>query len=284
MKAINVAAIQMDIMPLLVEKNKAKAQNMMHAVIEEKGHVDLFVLPEDFLTGPIPYHTASHTLNNDSQEIESFREFAKQQKCHIVLGSFIKNIGGKLFNTTLVINDHGDIVLEHHKTKLNYAERKYLTPGKVLKVAKTKIGTIGIVNCWEVADPLIARNLVEQGADILCSPSYWSNGDLPAPAKRVNAMFDIDFVNHALPAMAFEFNALVVYANVCGDAAIQLKSKAWKSYGTGQSQICAPLLGRIGLLADSNKEGFVFYSYDKNIAKVAESITDLRKDIQFGSS
>ncbi len=82
--------------------------------------------------------------------------------------------------------------------------------------------------------------------------------------------------------MAFEFNTLVVYANVSGDAAIQLKSKPWKSFGTGQSQICVPLLGRVAQLADPKKEGHVFYRYDKSFAKVAEHITDLRKDIKQG--
>ncbi len=104
---INVVAIQMDIVPLQAEQNVKKAQALMVDAIKQRGHIDLFVLPEDSFTGPIPYHLNSHILDENSPEIKSFVHFAQRNRCYIVLGSFIKKVGEKLYNTTLVLDDAG---------------------------------------------------------------------------------------------------------------------------------------------------------------------------------
>jgi len=276
---INLVAVQMDILPLQNQKNVEKALRFMQEAIDTHGEVDLFVIPEDFITGPIPHHRSTHCLSNDSDEVKVFQEFAKKNKSHIVLGSFIKNIGGKFYNTTLILDDSGEIILEHHKTKLSVGERWYMSPGEKLSVAKTSIGTLGVLNCWELADPLIARNLAKQEVDIFCCPSYWTTGDLPKVAKDLNIHLDEDFINSTISPLPFQFAAAVVYANVAGDAEIHLKTKPLKLIGAGQSQICVPILGRVAHMPELKKEGFLFYKYDRNLAKISEQVSKVREDI-----
>jgi len=276
---INVVAVQMDIEPLKNTNNIEKSIALMKECIKTNGSVDLFVLPEDFITGPIPNHLKTHCLHNNSNEINIFKSFAIKYKTHIVLGSFIKNVKNKFYNTTLVLNPEGKIILEHQKTKPAVVERNYITPGKNLNVVKTKIGTIGIINCWELADPLIARNLVKQGANILCTPSFWTKDDLPKSINKVSKTLDIDFINYVVPSLSFQFGTLCIFSNVAGEANIQLKTKQFRCGGAGQSQICIPIKGRVKHLTNPNEEGYIFYRYDKNIAQTYEKFTKLREDI-----
>ena len=46
----------------------------------------------------------------------------------------------------------------------------------------------------------------------------------------------------------------------------------------GHSQICAPFYGTIEKIG-SNKEGYIVYAYDRNIAERAEVVNQLRADI-----
>jgi predicted amidohydrolase len=128
-KIICVVSVQIEVAALKNEENIKKSLSIMTDAVKENGSVDLFVLPEDFITGPIPNHTDTHCLNNDSAEIRIFRDFARQNKCYVVLGSFIKKIDNKLYNTTLVIDRFGETILEHKKTNLWLSERSYLSPG-----------------------------------------------------------------------------------------------------------------------------------------------------------
>jgi len=46
----------------------------------------------------------------------------------------------------------------------------------------------------------------------------------------------------------------------------------------GHSQICAPFYGTVAKIS-SNKEGYIVYAYDRNIAERAEVVNQLRADI-----
>jgi predicted amidohydrolase len=277
---IKVVAIQMEVIPLEKNKNIKKALSLMKDSIESYEEIDLFVLPEDFITGPIPYHLKEYCLDEDSEEVSIFRDFSKKYNCYVVLGSFIKKVGSSFYNTTLVMDRHGKTILEHRKTRLSYGERAHIIAGDfATEVIKTDIGVIGILNCWEIADPTAARRLMALGADIICSPSYW-NGD--PITTRIASNFGknpgIEFINAILPARAMECEALVVYANIAGKARFHLKTKVWEDSALGQSQICAPIVGLIDRIDDTNKEGFVYCEFDRSILKRAEDYYSLRRD------
>ncbi len=279
-KNICVVSVQIEVAALHNEDNIKKSLNIMTAAVKENGSVDLFVLPEDFITGPIPNHTDTHCLNNDSAEIRTFRSFAKQNKCYVVLGSFIKKIDNKLYNTTLVIDRFGETILEHKKTNLWLSERSYLSPGVQQEVVKTDIGTIGILNCWEISNPETCRRLVEKGADILCCPSWWSTRDSSTRLRRLNPDSDVFFINTILPARSVESSAFVIYSNISGkNNTLKLKTKEVSLAGAGQSQICSPSTGVIKRLSKDQKDTYVSALLDRSQLAIIEQSYQIRKDM-----
>ena len=274
-KKIKVGAIQMNIKPNDVESNLNSAAQLMNSLFKE--NCDLVVFPEDCITGPIPYRL-DLVQNVDSESIQFFKKLAVQYNTYIVCGSFIKKAGDNYFNTSLLINNSGEVVLEYKKNNLWKRERRYLTSGSDVHVVKTPIGNIGIIICWDLAFPEICRRLTKLGADIICCPSYWTVDDGGALVRKYGKQTETTFVNTLCPARAIENEVLFIYANGAGKAKVTLKTKTWNSPQIGQSQICIPILGTVAKIND-NSEGFILYEYDREIAKNAEKNYKIRGDL-----
>jgi len=273
-KKVNVAAIQMYIEPNEIDANLKNAEFLINKLFRER-KCDLVVFPEDCITGPIPYRL-DLVQNESSDSITFFQNLAVKYNTYIVCGSFIEKIKDKYFNTSLLIDNKGKIILKYQKNNLWIPERKYLTPGNNVKVIKTPIGIIGIIICWDLAYPEISRKLSKLGVDIICCPSYWTEDDGGILTKKYNTSSETLFVNTLCPARAIENEALFIYANGAGEAKISLKKGMYRSQQIGQTQICSPVLGTVAKLND-NSEGFVTYKYDKQIAKDAERVYRIRK-------
>lgn len=276
--AITVAAIQMEIVPLEVEKNLKKAEELLLELLA-KHQPQLVVFPEDCITGPIPQNLEYALLPSDPA-IQHFQQLARQHQLHIVCGSFIQKVGEQHYNTSLLIDDTGEIILEYHKNHPWTTERSYITPGNDAPVVHTKLGVIGLMICWDLAFPEVARQLTKQGADIICCPSYWAVEDAGKllekyPGSNPEAVM----VDTLCPARAIENQALVIFANGAGDAALYLNDKLVADTQLGHSQICTPVQGTVTKL-EHNREGFVVYSYDPQLAADAEANYLIRQDIQ----
>lgn len=266
-RKITVAAIQMYIEPNEVEINLKKAELLMEKIFV-KNKCDLVVFPEDCITGPIPFRL-DLVQNENSNSIKFFKNLALKYNTHIVCGSFIEKIDNAFFNTSLLIDNEGKVVLKYQKNNLWIPERQYLTPGNNIKVVKTAIGTIGIIICWDLAFPEISRKVTKLGADIICCPSYWTVDD--GPSENL-------FVNTLCLARAIENEVLFIYANGAGEAKVSLKTKMWKSQQIGQTQICSPILGTVTKI-DDNKEGFIVYRYDRQVSIDAEKAYKIRESL-----
>ena len=273
---IDVAAIQMEILPLQIQKNLEKAEALLiKAMTHNK--LDLVVFPEDCITGPIPAHL-DYALNNTHYAIDFFANLAKKHNVYIVCGSFITKEGNDYFNKSLLINRHGEIILEYRKNNLWLSERSYLSKGNELPVIKTSIGTIGITICWDLAFPETFQTLALKGADIICCPSYWTKEDGGTLASKYPGVAtEVNMVDALCPARAIENGALVIYANGAKQAKVLLKTKTYEGTQIGHTQICAPLAGATAKL-NHNEEGHAHYKYDRHFGLDAEKRYKLRSD------
>src|SRR3989338_2248575 len=99
-RKIRVAAVQMQIEPLNIEKNVGKAEQLVEEIFINKP-VDLIVFPEDCITGPIPYNLEL-AQDENSYSIKKFKALAVKYNTYIVCGSIIKKINEKFFNTSFL--------------------------------------------------------------------------------------------------------------------------------------------------------------------------------------
>lgn len=275
-RKITVAAVQMYIEPNDIDTNLKKAKQLLKNVFTKK-KCDLLVFPEDCITAPIPYRL-DLVQNESSDAIKLFQNLAIKYNTYLVCGSFTQKVGDKYFNTSLLINNKGKIILRYQKNNLWIPERRYKTPGNDITVVKTPIGTIGIILCWDLAFSETCTKLAKLGVDIICCPSYWTVDDSGILVKKYSKHSETTFVNTVCPARAIENEALFIYANGAGVAKVSLKTKMWKSKHIGQSQICSPVLGTVVKIND-NTEGFITYEYDRQIAKDAESVYQIRQNL-----
>lgn len=273
---IIVSAVQMQIEPNDINQNLKKAEKLVKKIFEE-GRTDLIVFPEMCITGPIP-HRLDLAQDENSDSIKFFKRLAVKYNTHIVCGSFIKKIKNKYFNTSLLINNKGKVILEYKKNNLWISERRYLYHGEEIDCVETPLGRIGIIICWDLTFPEISRRLVKKGADIICCPSYWTVDQTGILERHISGNEKI-FVNSICPARAIENEVLFIYANAAGKAEYSLETQMHYGELIGQSQICAPIFGTVASLKD-NSEGFVSYTYDKQIAEDAEQIFKIRQDLR----
>ena len=169
-RMITVAAVQMEIAPLDTGYNLAKIEKFVGELCNQQP-VDLVVLPEGVLTGPIPYNL-EYALSESSGEVARLRQIAREKQLYLAAGSFICKDGDNYYNTTLLIDSSGEIQLRYRKNHLWIPECRYLVPGNEAMVVDTPIGAI----CWDLAFPELFRLMIKRGAEIICILSYWSTG------------------------------------------------------------------------------------------------------------
>jgi predicted amidohydrolase len=143
---------------------------------------DLLLFPEMF-NAPI---LANYDQQNPSQSMrllaeltdelrDSMLQMAMKYNINIVTGSLPKYEDGKLFNVAFLCRRDGtwDVQYKLHITP-DEAEWWGFQGGDKLKVFDTDIGKIGVLICFDIEFPELARLLADKGIKILLVP-YWTD-------------------------------------------------------------------------------------------------------------
>jgi nitrilase/aliphatic nitrilase len=106
----------------------------------------------------------------DGPEVARIAAAARQMGLHVLLGINERD-GGTLYNTQLLIDDSGELLLKRRKITPTYHERMVWGQGDGagLQVVGTKLGRIGSLACWEHYNPLARFALMTQGEEIHCA-------------------------------------------------------------------------------------------------------------------
>ena len=208
---IKVAAAQ--IRPVLFSL-EGSVQRVLLAMAEAAVQgVELIVFPETFLpyypyfsfVEPAVLMGRSHlelyeqAVTVPGPAIDLIATAARQHGLHVLLGINERD-GGSLYNTQLLIDSGGEIILKRRKITPTYHERMVWGQGdgSGLKVVDTSLGKIGSLACWEHYNPLARFALMAQGEDIHCAQF---------PGSLVGQIFSeqtaVTMRHHALEAGCF---------------------------------------------------------------------------------
>jgi deaminated glutathione amidase len=164
--------------------------------------VDLVVLPEAFARdfGDPGSPLAPHAEPVDGPFATEVARVAAERGTTVVAGMF-EEAGERPFNTLVV---RGGVSADYRKIHLydsfGYQESRVLAAGDVEPVVLELAGfTLGIMTCYDLRFPELARRLVDAGADVLLVPAAWVAG----PRK-------VDHWTTLLRARAIENTAYVV--------------------------------------------------------------------------
>ena len=227
-----------------------------------KEGLDLVIMPEFFTTGiDDSAFVNSPEIEKSSSTLLYFSELARQFGTNIICGTIIeKDIDGKLYNTSYALDRKGAIVGKYRKIHLyNYFggnEGKKITAGSTPAVVNFDFAKVGMSVCFDIRYPLLYKNLIKMGAEIIISPSAWCT------LTSTNKEEMNDFINcwRALNvARASESLVYFITSNLVG------KSNPYL-YSIGNSMIVNPL-GKI-LQNGQNSECAIFEKLDMSLVRI----------------
>ncbi|MBO6918714.1 MAG: Nit6803 family nitriliase [Rhizobiaceae bacterium] len=138
-----------------------------------------------------------------SAETKALANAARKANAVIVMGINERD-HGSLYNTQLVFDASGEIVLKRRKITPTYHERMVWGQGdgSGLQVVETKVGRVGALACWEHYNPLARYALMAQHEEIHAAHFP---GSLVGPI--FGEQIEVSMRHHALEAACFVVNA-----------------------------------------------------------------------------
>jgi nitrilase len=134
---------------------------------------------------------------------EAVSQAARSHQIVVVLGINERD-GGSLYNTQLIFDADGSLVLKRRKITPTYHERMVWGQGDGagLQVLDTAVGRVGALACWEHYNPLARFALIAQNEQIHCAQF---------PGSMVGQIFadqmEVTIRHHALEAGCFVVNS-----------------------------------------------------------------------------
>jgi len=166
-----------------------------------KEGVKLIVLPEMWSTG-YAWRKLPKLAERSPQILQELKKASR--KGTVIIGSIPEKVGEDVYNTAYVI-DSGKVTGKYSKIHLftPMKEDFFLKAGNKPLLCNTSVGKIGVLICYDVRFPELARRLTLEGAEMLVVPAEW-------PHPR------LDHWRTLLKARAIENQLFVIAANRCG--------------------------------------------------------------------
>lgn len=175
MKEHIASCVQISIEPNNIKRNIEKVCQWM--IMAKREHdSDLMVFPEDVTTGFAPNLSQEEFYNLvnfiPGEDIRPVQKLAKELGVHVVLPLYEKACEKNvIYNSSILIDDEGEILAKYRKTHPFPSERQWTTPGNEVVVVETKLGKIGMIICYDGDFPELSRVCALKGAEIITRPS-----------------------------------------------------------------------------------------------------------------
>lgn len=169
---MKIALAQIACTPGDVAANVRKIVDRVHAAAA--AGCDVVALPEMSDTG---YHlpTAVRVATTwDRGAFPAFAAAAAAAKVTTIVG-LSERVGADVFNTAAVIGPDGRLIAKYRKTHLITAEpvceQNYLRPGDALTACDVGGFRVGLMTCYDIRFPELARRLALAGTEVLIVPA-----------------------------------------------------------------------------------------------------------------
>ena len=145
---------------------------------------ELIIFPEEsmFSIGSVSGSLAEAVQAQWSTFVQQLSLLAAGLEIAVVAGGYEASDEERPFNTLVIIDATGRIVETYRKLHLydafSYSESTRIKPGDGgVKVARIGDLSVGVMTCYDIRFPELARALADQGADLLAVPAAWFKGD-----------------------------------------------------------------------------------------------------------
>lgn len=182
---------------------------------------DLFVFPELFLKGYTTDNLEELALDPDGPEVGEMARLARENDAAVLFGAH-ERVPGGVANSAICLNRRGDPAGIYRKTHLFGAERQAFAAGDELLVVDLGGVRAGVMICFDVEFPEVARALALAGADLLVTVSanmdpFGRDHDVFATARALENGLPHLYVNQVGRGEFFTFAGGTMAVSADGD-------------------------------------------------------------------
>ena len=180
-----MTALRLALVQQTASLDPAENRDLLGTVAERlEPDTDLVLLPEAFMRdfGSPGSDIAEFAEPMDGPFVQRLTQLAAEQRTTVVAGMFeVSDDPQRPFNTLAVV-DAGGLRASYRKIHLydsfGYKESDRLSAGE-LKPVLVEVGglSVGLMTCYDLRFPELARDLVARGAEVLVAPSAWVAGE-----------------------------------------------------------------------------------------------------------
>ncbi len=118
-----------------------------------------------------------------------YGELARKNDCYIVVG-LPERDGRHVYNVSVLLGPDGEVAGKYRKVTLPREEiQQGISPGYEYPVFDTRFGKVGMMICYDVFFPEVARELAMNGAEVIALPIWGGNPLLAAARCAENGVF-----------------------------------------------------------------------------------------------
>lgn len=163
MNIVRVSLLQMQLL-----MNRAEALKRLNEMLTKaaSADADIVCLPE--LWYP-------KVIKRFDLEFSTILDLAKEYNMIIISGAFLERIDDKLFVSCPVVATNGGILGRQLKIHPFGVQKKYVNGGTKTEIFEIGGLKFGVVICYDIVFPEVARSYIKKGADILFLPSKITN-------------------------------------------------------------------------------------------------------------
>ncbi|SJN30275.1 Aliphatic amidase AmiE [Microbacterium esteraromaticum] len=239
------------------ETNRARVAELVADAARRGAKV--IVLPEysSYFTNPMDARLADHAEEIDGAFVQALQALAHEHAVVVVAGLVERADAGRVFNTVVAVSDAGVLAVyrkQHLYDAFGQSESDWIAPGPLGEASVFEAAGLrfGLMTCYDLRFPEVARTLADAAVDAIVVPAEWVRGPLKEHHWTT-----------LLAARAIENTAYVIAADHPGPI------------GVGLSQIVDPQ--GLVVAGASSGEGIAMASVDPVlIASVRETNPALR--------
>jgi predicted amidohydrolase len=168
-----------------------------------KQKADIVCLPEGTTVcgTPLKYADVAEPIPGPSTAF--FGQLARKNNCYVVAGIYERD-GAVVYNTSVLLGRDGKLVGKYRKLCLPREEIDGgITPGKEYPVFDTDFGRIGMMICWDLHYPEVARELSRRGAEVIFMP-IWGGNETLAQARAIENQVHLVASGYDFPTTIYD--------------------------------------------------------------------------------
>ena len=204
MKSLNVLLAQLKPKLHDVRRNIGTAEEVL-----ARG-MDLAVFPELFLGGYSTRDVGEMALDLDGPEVGEMARLARENDIAVIFGLH-ERVSGGVSNSAVCLNRRGNLAGAYRKTHLFGEERRAFVAGDELLIVDLDGIETGLMICFDVEFPEVARALATAGANLLVTISanmdpFGRDHDVFATARALENGLAHVYVNQVGKGETFTFS------------------------------------------------------------------------------